>query len=340
MKRLFIVIILLTCLALAGAAKRNSLAGCVFRNNDFHVVQLYFYDDKHCECTQYFNLPLPHDNGIRVDTLLYRTKGYELILKNPRILKGNSCAGEKCTDYLSLFFHPCYSVTRSWKKLKEYSFNPSRKSSLSPSSRGYWYRWPRQTIGIFELPDFLSMACYEFFLVEGATERTDVLEYTKGTWGYLWFSRERAVANTDSTRMAILGKRYVCFPDTLAFVSDSVCTIHHYSARSVRYQVDGANVLIYGWDALMPEKADTLVYQDRVLYHACVTQFSDVLRAVAPPTGIIDGVPEKYAPTAKMETRAFVLENANVTDEQIGTTFLQVFMPTNFHSFRLSNPSY
>lgn len=90
----------------------------------------------------------------------------------------------------------------------------------------------------------------------------------------------------------------------------------------------------------MPEKADTLVYQDRVLYHACVTQFSDVLRAVAPPTGIIDGVPEKYAPTAKMETRAFVLENANVTDEQIGTTFLQVFMPTNFHSFRLSNPSY
>lgn len=353
--KIVVAIYLTMVCTLPAFGKRNSLAGCTFRNYDFHVVELRFYDSNYCECRQWFDLPLPHDNGVRVDTLLYHTKGCQLILENPHVPEDEQRIGDQCIDYLSLNFVPSCSIIRDGRELKEYSIHTARPSSLRPSSRGYWYRWPRQSIGIFELPDFLNLACYEFYQIEGPKNRTHYQDnkppypewkchfegfaypcdemLIKGTWGFLWFSRERVTANTDRTKTAILGKRFVCTPDSLIFDNDSVYVIHSTSARTCRYQVDGANVLIYGLDMSVPEKADTLVYKDNVLYHACVTQTSNALRPIVQPTGIIDYIPEKYAPTAQMATRAYVLESSDVTDEQIGNTFQRIFTPMNFHSF-------
>ncbi len=334
-------------------AKRQSLAGCVFRTFDFQNLVLNFYDDKHCECSQYFSLPLPNDSAVRVDTLRYKVSGDKVTLYNPHAVKDTDLVPTPCLDFFAVRFPTSYVIERDGEPLRDYSIVPHSISAMvSPIVRGCWEDWKPDKSGYICMPDMPDIMFYNertLYLTKGQVPTTN---HTKRhtlrreptlplsnfwdkyeTFGYKWFHRERASSDTDSTRANIIGQKYVCVPDTLMFVDDSICSISNSSQHTHRYRVDGAYVLIYGWDKAMSDKADSLVYQDRVLYHACVTHFSNWSIPITAPAaaGLSSTAFLGYTSTAKMETRAYVREDADVTDEQIGTTFLHVFLPLNFH---------
>lgn len=357
-------------------AKRTNLAGCVFRTYDFQNIQLNFYDDKHCECLQFFSLPLPHEKGLKIDTLLYKVDGYKIIFSDLHKLANVNNAPSVCVDYNAVGFDASYVIKRDGKNLDDYGLTKC-VYVRRPISRGVWANWDSSQYGYIACPDFMYIGERVLYLVKGQVNTLYVTkkaqpsrfcikprsckdsppfytyywnrddEYHTNT--YLWFHRERACLDTDSVKASLYGKRFICAPDTIEFSNDSVCVISqsfdiaisindsvcnsvHFFSGSYRYSVDGANVLIYGWDRSMPDKADSLVYQNRVLYHACVTQFAAVAHR-RNPSKVYIGAPDYHlSPTAEMKTRAFVQENVNVTDEQVGTTFQRVFMPLNFHS--------
>lgn len=340
-----------------------TLAGCKFQSYDIHLVKLDFYDSTHCVCTQKIQLNLPNDNNsTKQDTLEYRIEGSNVIFINPRLSSEQNTEYKKITDYYSMLFHFSRYVVRDSTVLKNYPITITSPISFKITScvadQAYWICWGYETIGRSDFQDVLFIRGTVCHLIEGTPKIVphlkkedlpqfececkglefpcyDVILYKKGP-EYCWFTRARASILTDSTKNAITHRRFICNFDTLCFENDTLCRAYTKSDQQKHfYRVDGANVLVYGMDPSRPTSADTLIYHDKVLYHACVEQkqaYPDADPPHSPKIRIGPNIPAEYRhPTAFMQTRAFVCENEHVTDEQIGTTFQHIYMPINFH---------
>lgn len=361
-KGLSLVLLLLIPL-FANANKHQTLAGTVFQSFDIRFIQLKFFDDKHCEFRQHFNVPLPHDNYEIIDTLHYHVLGSKIYLGKWGRPITREITIEQIQDSLSLGGMFDDDIYRDGVALKQYTM---AKDMLPASPRMFysagWIRWDKKVVATMEFYDILTIPYVEqaLYLVEGEHQVKHEhyfknIEYScmeckymgrpfpcddasyKIDRRYKWFTRERSLLPTDSTIAGVVHNRFRYQWETLDFKTDTTCTWRHNAynyQRTYRYSIDGPYVLIYGMDGNMPEKADSLVYGNKVLYHTCITQRSDHIDYTNVKTLI---GPQYHAivshPTAKMQTRAFVLEGEVVTDEQVGTTFLKTYTPINFHSF-------
>lgn len=344
---------------LLDAQDTPTLAGCKFCTYEIRALEFNFYDSVHCECTQYFRIPLPNDNYVVVDTLEYQIEGYKVIFINPSATAECETKEKKITDYYSLSFLFSTWIQRDGQVLDEYPIK-TRSAEFHSFILGeaHWIEWGYRTeFCVLEYPKVMLLANAILYLVEGTPnmqirQKDDVpsefhcqfmgLTYPCGEAAayrflpeYKWFTRERLVLPTVFTKAEVTHRHFIHQYDTIFFENDSVCKICvESSQRECSYDVDGANVLIFGLDVNCPSKADTLIYSDRVLYHACVTQTrmepDSTYKTpfyIGPRRSI-----EQLQPSAQMRTCAFVRDQELVSDEQIGTTFQRFYMPINFHA--------
>ena len=342
----------LICSTLTFAA-RNSLAHCVFETTGFSVIRLNFYDSKHCECTQFIQFPLPSGETIRKDTLQYYISKDQVVLRNRSVDRNTETTREQCKDFYSLGFVTANHIMRDGVHLLSYPLVSTSVFPLATAADryGFWYQWGFQTVGTLRSPSLLQLSGVAgiFQLVSGVPIMpifSDDLkqEYYSltGVWPdsislvvetpeSKWFNRNIVPGCSDTTALHVVNQTYKYDKEELHFGID---TVYYYSAlkrllHTCPYRIDGARVIVSDVDKV--GNADTLLYVDRVLYYAKVTQFYRVCaqkesRIMSHSTLL------RQSPTAFMSVRAYVLDGADVSDDQIGKTFQSVYIPLNFHS--------
>lgn len=338
-------------------AARNSLAHCVFETTGFSVIRLNFYDSKHCECTQFIQFPLPSGETIRKDTLQYYISKDQVVLRNRSVDRNTETTREQCQDFYSLGFVTSNHIMRDSIHLLSYPLVPKRSSfGLSATVAdisGFWYRWGYQTVGVLRSSSILRLSgiLETFQLVSGVPmmpirSLDDVKqEYyaltgvwpdsipivTEETPESKWFNRNIVNGCSDTTALHVVNHTYKYDKEELHFGND---TVYYYSAlkrllHACPYRIDGARVIVSDVDKV--GNADTLLYVDRVLYYAKVTQYYNVCKKKE-SNPLAHSTLLRQSPTAFMSVRAYVLDGADVSDEQIGKTFQSVYIPLNFHS--------
>lgn len=358
--RLVIGAIFLICLPLFS---QESLKGNVYRTFDFRIVEMNFYDDTLCVCTQSFYFPMPHEPMCKVDTFAYHVENSHLYLEVPSAPNRTVSRQTLCADYLMYGFFFSRFVMRDGKPLLRYpiSLLDIIGESRMQATKASWVEWTGNAEGVFRYEDILTMnGGLILYRTAGApykyADRSDeeIPESICEEYGcvfpcneelkyklfeiYRWFSRPRAVLSTEETLTGIMNKRYIYATDTLLFRDDMSCVLvqHDSLPKRCAYRVEGANVLISGLDENLSDVVDTLVYDNHVLYHGSVTQYANIVDREAAKGKMVVGFRQPTAlelnPTADMSVRAFVLDGAEVSDEQIGKTFQSVYIPLNFHS--------
>lgn len=358
LRLLYSAALLFMCIPISS---QESLEGSVYRTFDFRIIEMNFYDDTHCECTQSFYFPMPHEPICKVDTFVYRVEKSRLHLDVPSVSDTIKLQNTLCKDYLMYGFFFSRFVMRENKPLLQYPISPVEVDRGIQATKASWITWSLCAEGIFRYNDVLTMnggltlyrtagAPYKY--ADNGEEEIDESicdEYEcaypcdeelrfKMFENYRWFSRPYATLSTEETLAGIVGKRYIYATDTIVFSDGMSCTFvqHDSLPRICTYHVDGSNILISGLEENMSGVVDTLVYDCNVIYHAFVTHFSNTVNqeavkgqkivALRQPTAL------ELSPTARMETRAYICENEIVTDEQIGSFFQHTYMPLNFHS--------
>lgn len=338
---------------------QESLRGCIFRTYDFRIIQLSFYDDEHCACTQSFYFPMPGEPLNRTDTLLYHTDGYRLILENPAVPTDKPTEEKKCENYLMYGFGLSRFINRDGTALQDYPITPlnyiNRKMAASVT---HWIDWGGIMTGTFESQDILSLFGRRILLyrvagntaVETSVITNSISEDICQSFGYdfpcdeeltfrchveyRWFTREESTLPTSETLSKIVGKKYIYLSDTI-FFRDHSCLVFTSDSlqRNCTYEVTGPYIIVHNMVEPTSAIADTLVYDNKVIYYSSVTQSSNVLDQTGVDVAI--GWPRPTAlslhPTAKMQTCAYTQENEAISDEQIGKTFQRLYMPINFH---------